>query len=111
MAARGTHLPAVGSRFESAVEDLRDRVAAEPKPLELTEKQRAESDRRLDDQVANPDLRKSEIGQVDRACEAFGREPCFAFVVDAAQVMRVLIMSMERLLELRPPAKRTVGAK
>ena len=37
------------------VEDLWDSIAAEPSGLELTEKQRAELDRRLDDHAANPD--------------------------------------------------------
>jgi putative addiction module component (TIGR02574 family) len=37
------------------VEDLWDSIAAEPAALELTDKQRAELDRRLDDHAANPE--------------------------------------------------------
>lgn len=37
------------------VEDLWDSIAADPSSVPLTEKQRAELDRRLDDQAQNPE--------------------------------------------------------
>lgn len=49
--------------------------------------------------IPNDDLRK--IGD---ACKVFGCVPYVAIVVDAAELVRVFITSLEHLLELFPPA-------
>lgn len=45
--------------------------------------------------------------KVGAACASFGCVPYFAIVVDAADSITCFITSMEHLLELHPPGKRT----
>jgi len=49
--------------------------------------------------------------KVQEACEAFGCIPYFAIVVDAADLIRAFVISMEHLTELFPPTKTSVGWK
>jgi len=51
------------------------------------------------------------LDKVRSACEAFGCVPYFAIVVDAADLIRVFITSLDHLVELFPPAKTSVGWK
>jgi Holliday junction resolvase-like predicted endonuclease len=51
------------------------------------------------------------LTKVREACEAFGCVPYFAIVVDAADLIRAFILSMEHLLRLFPPTATSVGWK
>lgn len=56
--------------------------------------------------IRNDDLRK-----IREACRAFGCVPYVAIVVDASDVVRVFITSLEHLLEIYTPAKTSIGWK
>ena len=51
------------------------------------------------------------LTKVERACTAFGCRPWFAFVIDAAGVITMMLMPLARLAELCPPGKRVVSLK
>jgi len=52
---------------------------------------------------------KQELLAVDAACRAFGCTPWFAFVIDAAHLIRMFILPMSRLTEICPPGKWVVS--
>ena len=56
--------------------------------------------------IPNDDFEK-----VRKACEAFGCEPYFAIVTDAAGKIRAFILPMEHLQRIFPPAKTMTGWK
>lgn len=54
----------------------------------------------------NVSIRNDNFTKIEAACKAFGCQPYFAIVVDAADTIRVFLLSAHRLRELRPTGKR-----
>lgn len=62
-------------------------------------------------ETAYVNIPNDNLDKVRSACEAFGCVPYFAIVVDAADLIRVFITSLDHLAELFPPAKISIGWK
>jgi Holliday junction resolvase-like predicted endonuclease len=62
-------------------------------------------------ETAYVNIPNDNLDKVRSACEEFGCAPYFAIVVDAADLIRVFITSLDHLIELFPPAKTSVGWK
>lgn len=52
-----------------------------------------------------------ELPKVDEACRAFDCQPYFAIVVDEASTITAFILSMEKLLDLFPRGRTSLGWK
>ncbi len=56
-------------------------------------------------------VKNAEFKKADQACKAFGCKPYFAFVSDAADVIRVFVISKKHLLKRFPCGKRVCSWK
>ncbi|MBU0495125.1 MAG: hypothetical protein KKA73_14840 [Chloroflexi bacterium] len=56
-------------------------------------------------------ITRGDLTKAEKACEAFGCVPYFAIVVDAADLMRVFVLSMEHLQSLSSPDTALIGWK
>ena len=54
---------------------------------------------------------KDNLEKLDEACLAFGCQPYFAVVVDAAERLMTFIVSKSHLLEISPPGVRVISWK
>lgn len=88
-----------------------DLIARNPHTHELmgiSVKSRTRSEGREQEYVS---ILKNDLEKAQAACDAFGCIPYFAIVIDAKEMIRVLITSKHHLLELFPVAVTKLGWK
>lgn len=78
------------------------------KPFGISVKSRSRKEGQESEYVTIPN---DNFKKIDEACEAFGCEPYFAIVIDAADTIRAYILSKELLLHHHPMRERASGWK
>ena len=79
--------------------DIIARQPSGPTVLGISVKTRSRSDAATGTQL---NVRKSDIAKAEQACAAFNCTPYFAIVIDEDRHLRVMLLSLERFLELCP---------